>query len=87
MVMIFTLVSAAQEKLVEVMEAIKQLKEEEQKRIEAEIKRQTEVSSRENNFLDCSCLICGLTSLRQSSMVLQSLGSLLWSGENDLMKK
>ena len=44
MVMIFTLVSAAQEKLVEVMESMKELQEEERKRIEDDLKRQAEVS-------------------------------------------
>lgn len=43
MVMIFTLVTAAQEKVVEVIESLEQRKEEEKKRKEAEMKKIEEV--------------------------------------------
>ena len=43
MVMVFTLVSAAQDKLVELMDSIKEMQLEEQRRKEEELKRQEEV--------------------------------------------
>ena len=43
MVMVFTLVSAAQDKLVELMDSIKEMQEKEKQQKEEELKRQEEV--------------------------------------------
>ena len=66
MVMVFTLVSAAQDKLVELMDSIKEMQLEEQRRKEEEIKRQEEVGLfcdlliRDNT--QCVCVHCSKTS-------------------------
>lgn len=56
MVMIFTLVTAAQEKVVQVIESLEQRKEEEKKRKEAEMKKIEEVVlmiKTYHSFLNC----------------------------------
>lgn len=69
--MIFTLVSTAQEKLVELMESMKDLKEKERQRIEDDLKRQAEVSLQyiptnfvgfEEKMVEQSCLQISLAS-------------------------
>lgn len=45
MVMVFTLVSAAQDKLVELIESIKKMQQQEKQRKEEELKRQEEVDT------------------------------------------